>query len=47
MYMKGHPNYGFGTSVTSAMGAGLISLLNDQRLKKGLPSLGWLNPRLY
>ena len=26
---------------------GILSLINDQRLQKGLPALGFLNPRLY
>lgn len=26
---------------------GMLSLINDQRLLKGLPVLGFLNPRLY
>ena len=26
---------------------GMLSLINDQRLLKGLPALGFLNPRLY
>lgn len=26
---------------------GMLSLINGQRLLKGLPALGFLNPRLY
>lgn len=26
---------------------GMLSLINDQRFMKGLPTLGFLNPRLY
>jgi len=26
---------------------GILSLINDQRFLKGLPSLGFINPRLY
>lgn len=26
---------------------GMLSLINDQRFMKGLPALGFLNPRLY
>lgn len=26
---------------------GMLSLINDRRLLKGLPVLGFLNPRLY
>jgi len=36
-----------GTSAASPTFAGLVSLLNDARLSKGLPSLGFLNPLIY
>ena len=36
-----------GTSASSPAFAGIVSLLNDARLSKGLPSLGFLNPLLY
>ncbi|ETW83671.1 serine protease S53 [Heterobasidion irregulare TC 32-1] len=36
-----------GTSASSPTFAGVVSLLNDARLARGLPSLGWLNPLLY
>ncbi|KAF7361952.1 Tripeptidyl peptidase A [Mycena venus] len=36
-----------GTSASSPTFAGFVALLNDARLKKGLPSLGFLNPLLY
>ncbi|KAJ7437142.1 peptidase S8/S53 domain-containing protein [Mycena galericulata] len=36
-----------GTSASSPTFAGFVALLNDGRLKKGLPSLGFLNPLLY
>lgn len=29
------------------MVGGILSLINDQRLLRGLPTLGFLNPRLY
>jgi len=36
-----------GTSASSPTFTGIISLLNDARLKAGKPSLGFLNPFLY
>jgi len=36
-----------GTSASSPAVAGFVALLNDGRLKKGLPSLGFLNPLFY
>ncbi|XP_036927421.1 tripeptidyl-peptidase 1 [Acanthopagrus latus] len=36
-----------GTSASTPVVGGMLSLINDQRLLKGLPSLGFLNPRLY
>lgn len=36
-----------GTSAASPAFAGFVSLLNDARLKAGLPSLGFLNPLIY
>eukprot|EP00007_Cunea_sp_BSH-02190019_P007550 CAMPEP_0174234830 /NCGR_PEP_ID=MMETSP0417-20130205/4466_1 /TAXON_ID=242541 /ORGANISM="Mayorella sp, Strain BSH-02190019" /LENGTH=632 /DNA_ID=CAMNT_0015313247 /DNA_START=46 /DNA_END=1944 /DNA_ORIENTATION=+ len=36
-----------GTSFSSPEMAGLLSLINDIRLNKGLPSLGFVTPRLY
>ncbi|KAJ7498550.1 subtilisin-like protein [Mycena latifolia] len=36
-----------GTSASSPAFTGFVALLNDGRLKKGLPSLGFLNPLLY
>jgi len=36
-----------GTSQSSPMVAGIFSLVNDHRLNAGLPSLGFLGPRLY
>ncbi|KAJ7129281.1 tripeptidyl peptidase A [Mycena epipterygia] len=36
-----------GTSASSPTFTGFVALLNDGRLKKGLPSLGFLNPLLY
>ena len=36
-----------GTSAASPTVAGIVALLNDARLRAGLPVLGFLNPRLY
>ncbi|KAJ3711369.1 tripeptidyl peptidase A [Lentinula raphanica] len=36
-----------GTSAASPTFAGFVALLNDARLKAGLPSLGFLNPLFY
>ncbi|KAF8268685.1 subtilisin-like protein [Lactarius quietus] len=38
---------GDGTSCSTPVVAGLISLLNDYRLSKNMPPLGFLNPRIY
>ncbi|KAI1895580.1 hypothetical protein AGOR_G00107700 [Albula goreensis] len=36
-----------GTSASTPVVGGMLSLINDQRLLKGLPTLGFLNPLLY
>ncbi|CAK7272203.1 hypothetical protein SEPCBS119000_005000 [Sporothrix epigloea] len=36
-----------GTSAAAPVWAGIVGLLNDARLRRGLPTLGWLNPLLY
>jgi len=36
-----------GTSASSPVVAGIFALLNNVRLSKGQPSLGWLNPFIY
>ncbi|XP_068436410.1 tripeptidyl-peptidase 1 [Clinocottus analis] len=36
-----------GTSASTPVVGGILALINDQRLLKGLPALGFLNPRLY
>ncbi|XP_026183246.1 tripeptidyl-peptidase 1 [Mastacembelus armatus] len=36
-----------GTSASTPVVGGMLSLINDQRLLKGLPVLGFLNPLLY
>jgi tripeptidyl-peptidase-1 len=36
-----------GTSASAPEWGGIFSMINDKRLKNGLPSLGFVNPRLY
>ncbi|XP_077197130.1 tripeptidyl-peptidase 1 [Paroedura picta] len=36
-----------GTSASTPVVGGIIALINDQRLQRGLPPLGFLNPALY
>lgn len=36
-----------GTSASTPVLAAMFALVNDQRLRAGKPSLGWLNPLLY
>lgn len=36
-----------GTSASCPTFTGIVALLNDARLKAGLPPLGFLNPLLY
>uniref|UniRef100_A0A3B3QL29 Tripeptidyl-peptidase 1 n=1 Tax=Paramormyrops kingsleyae TaxID=1676925 RepID=A0A3B3QL29_9TELE len=36
-----------GTSASTPVVGGMLSLINDKRFLKGLPALGFLNPRLY
>lgn len=36
-----------GTSASTPVFAGMISLVNDARIRNGLPTLGWLNPAIY
>lgn len=37
----------YGTSASTPVIAALVALVNEERLKAGKPSLGWLNPLLY
>ena len=37
----------FGTSASTPLLAGMLSLLNARRMNHSLPSLGWINPVLY
>ena len=36
-----------GTSASTPTFAALVALLNDARLKAGLPTLGFMNPLIY
>eukprot|EP00128_Syssomonas_multiformis_P001382 Colp12_sorted_trinity150504_noHs@16960 len=47
MVIQGRAVNAGGTSASAPAFAGVISLINDLRLKKGLASLGFVNPRLY
>ena len=39
--------YHSGTSAGTPVFASMVALVNDMRLRKGMPVLGWLNPMLY
>ena len=43
----GHVNSVGGTSASTPMFAGLVSLINEELVKSGKPALGFLNPFLY
>ncbi|CAK7198369.1 hypothetical protein SEUCBS139899_001030 [Sporothrix eucalyptigena] len=43
----GVPSATSGTSASTPVMASMLALINDQRLKAGKPSLGWLNGALY
>jgi len=47
VYIHGHPEPVGGTSASAPMFAGLVSLLNEARLAKGMPAMGYINPWLY
>lgn len=47
IFFRGQPILIGGTSASSPTFAGIISLLNDARIEKKLPPLGFLNPFLY
>ncbi|EHK25673.1 uncharacterized protein TRIVIDRAFT_31861 [Trichoderma virens Gv29-8] len=46
-WSHGNEDSASGTSVSSPVFAALIALLNDNRTKNGLPSMGFLNPWIY
>ncbi|KAF9266301.1 subtilisin-like protein [Marasmius fiardii PR-910] len=47
IYVSGEPVTAGGTSASAPTFAAVLVLLNDARLGRGLPSLGFLNPLLY
>ena len=47
MVLAGRVVAAFGTSAAAPTFAGVVSLLNDARIRQGKPPLGWLNPWLY
>jgi hypothetical protein len=47
VFMSGVPKFAAGTSASSPAFAGIVALLNDVRLSKKRPPLGFLNPLLY
>ncbi|KAH8991273.1 subtilisin-like protein [Lactarius akahatsu] len=46
-FHKGEEIFAEGTSSSAPIVAGIISLLNDHRISRGKPPLGFLNPWLY
>ncbi|KAJ7587437.1 tripeptidyl peptidase A [Mycena floridula] len=47
IFLGGSPGFIAGTSASTPTFAGLIALVNDARIAKGQPTLGFLNPLLY
>lgn len=47
IFFQGRSGLIGGTSAAAPTFAGFVALLNDARLKAGLPSLGFLNPLIY
>jgi len=47
IYIGGTMHLSAGTSVSAPIFAAMVSLVNAERLEKGLPPVGWLNPFLY
>jgi tripeptidyl-peptidase-1 len=47
IFLSGVPRLIGGTSASSPAFAGIVALLNDVRLSKKQPPLGFLNPLLY
>ena len=47
MKVGGLNKHVYGTSLSTPVVAGMISLVNAARLRAGRPSLGWINPILY
>ena len=47
MFLGGRTTSADGTSASSPTFAAIVALLNDARIKKHLPPLGFLNPLIY
>lgn len=47
MVVQGRTVGAGGTSASAPVWGGIFSMINDQRLAKGLPTLGFVNPLLY
>jgi tripeptidyl-peptidase I len=47
VYIQGTINYLYGTSASTPVFAGMISLINAEREKEGLGTVGFINPTLY
>ena len=47
VFIKGKANALYGTSASTPLVAGLVTLWNELRLQHGLPSVGFFNPLLY
>ena len=47
VYIQGTVNYLYGTSASTPVFAGMISLVNSEREKRGLGTVGFINPTLY
>ena len=45
--MGGASTFSGGTSAAAPLVAGLIGMINAERLRKGKPTMGFLNPFLY
>ncbi|KAK4121515.1 tripeptidyl-peptidase-like protein [Parathielavia appendiculata] len=45
--MGGENGQVYGTSASTPVVAAMVALVNDARMRAGMPSLGWLNPLLY
>ena len=46
-YVAGGFTEYFGTTCSAAVVAGMVSLMNSDRAKRGLPPVGFINPTLY
>ncbi|RDW79067.1 S53 family peptidase [Aspergillus mulundensis] len=46
-YIRGMPAVGGGTSASAPIFAAMLTRINEERLKAGLPTVGFVNPVLY